>query len=291
MTRRFIDPHRLDAAIAQQLALTPPVLAPYRRTLTRLCRRHLPELVTGHRAQFEAGDPAWAQEAMAAGAVLFRLGDAGALTARSIVARFSLDIERLILVASDSSHPHRARAQRLLRGLAHWRRDNHVSAAGWSWFGETDPTGGLSITLGLAHFLTDADRAMTCVQADRITLPPGRVDAGRLIGTRARSCAELRRLGGEARNCLARAAEASSRLVEGHSLWALRTSEGQLVAIAEVDAEGVLRDVQGPGNSDHWSGYGPDIALWCNASGVQVDPAIMVPLAEFTRVRTGGTGG
>lgn len=106
MRRNFIDQHRLDAAIALQLSLTPAELKPYRPILARLARRHLPLLTIGIRAQPGADDPAWAHRAFANGKVLFRLGEAGALTARSIIARFSLDVERLLLIAKDDGHPH-----------------------------------------------------------------------------------------------------------------------------------------------------------------------------------------
>lgn len=98
-------------------------------------------------------------------------------------------------------------------------------------------------------------------------------------------------LGKEARNCLVGSDEARDRFHDGQSIWALRSAEGKLLAVAQVDADNVLCELRGPRNSDSLSGYGPDIIAWCHAAELTIWSDLTVPLVEFSLSGSNGLPG
>lgn len=276
MRRNFIDQLVLNDAIARQLAHLPPPLVSYRLRISSLLRRHLPELPIGVRTLPAISDPGWAHERAAEGRALYRLGAEGKLTSRQLISGLLFDLERLLLISEDVGHPYQALARRHLRGMSHWRLEE-IEDDGWS----TDDAGRtLSERLGLADFLHRAGQAAEQRGHDLPFTTPVRLRAGKLVGTRATTLSEVTRIGQEACNCLSSHRTARRTISQDRDIWALR-SKGKLIAVLEVTVQGIVEQLKGPDNMNHFTGHLADIVLFCRRAGLRVSWRVDVKLADL----------
>lgn len=273
MFRNYIDQHRLVGAVDSRLDAASPALHPHRPQLRRLLLRWLPTMALGTRTIADGRDPQWARDRSSRGERLYRLGAEGELAARRLASDLLFDVERLAMIGADDAHPFRARAARALRGMPHW-----TALTDWDdWEG---PPEDLSQRLGLSQILLAADESDRRRGEDARHASPARLTAGRLTGRRTTTLGEVLALGREARNCLSKHGAARESIAAGHDVWALR--EGPtLVALIEVGADGVVRQMRGPRNGTRFTGYLLDIVQFCTAAGFKVGMGIEVKLADL----------
>lgn len=261
MIRNFIDLPKLHGLIAHEIAAA-PLPGHLKPPLERLLRHVLPSLSLGHRDLARAGDPAWAHRAARADQPLFRLDDRARRDARAAIRAVLLDVETLVEIASRPGHPHAAACARCLRGIDHWRNvpwidDDSLIPGVDHW---KDP-----LTGSLAERV---DAVLNAGEQENLPRFSARVlRHGGVEGRRATTLAEVRAVGREARNCLARADSWSTRPVAGASeIWALRHS-GQLVAVLSRKDDGTVEALNGPENDPVAPEYLWPVLGWLAAAG------------------------
>lgn len=269
MQVNLIDTPQLRAMIDEELAGAPAALQPWLPILRRFLRRYLPEAGFARKARPRKVDPEWAQVYFARGARLDRLGRRGMEHARDFTASFLDDVADVAKIAESSDHPIKREAAALLRSLPHWR-------------GGSD-RGRASISRIIGRFSSRAHRAW--LRTNRCTpfCEPAVVRAGSLTGQRCTTIEEVLRLGAEARNCLAWLNARHMRILEGQEMiWSLR-SAGNLVAVLCTRPDPVPKIVElyGPHNRVGVSGYGADLAAWCEEAGLLVSRDCRILLADI----------
>lgn len=261
MIRNFINLPDLHTLIAHEVTAA-PLPADLKPPLDRLLRHVLPSLPVGHRDLPRAGDPAWAHRAARADQPLFRLDDRARRDARAAIRAVLLDVETLVEIAARAGHPHAAACARCLRGIDHWRN--------LPWIHED------SLIPGLDHWKDPlsgslaerVDAALNAGEQENLPRFSARVlRHGGVEGRRATTLAEVRALGREARNCLARVESWSTRPLAGASeIWALRHG-GQLVAVLSRKDDGTVDALNGPENDPVAPERFWPVLSWLAASG------------------------